>query len=192
MIVRTPYIYVQAIRRMYRDAGRPTFAKPGGYGITLNFPGGVGATNDTVVGSLVTDSDSDFVWLSTYFYNQNAAWNPEVAANGIESDSVGNIKLTLGDTGQQLTTPAFLPLMFVDGSMVAFSQTALLPGGSEILEADFAGVRGNVGIWRSFWPEPIIIKATGTVHAEIQSQGFVSEPGNIVYLSGVRLFEKGA
>lgn len=189
MIVSSPYFHVQAIRRRYRDEGKPTRARPGGYALNLNFPA-AGASTDVLMASLTVDSDSDFVWTSSYFYEQVGPWDPNVAANGEEATSAGDLQITLGWTGEKLSTPGFIQPQFFDRGASSFGGTDGF-GSTEALEAEGAAQGMSPGIWRMFWPEPITIPAAASVTVELSAGGFVVHQGNILFFSGVRLYVGG-
>lgn len=197
--VNTPYLHVQAIRRMYRDAGRPTFAKAHVYSVVVNI-GAAAVEQGTNV--LNVDSDSDFVWLSVYHYFQRGAYDAgagsAVAGNesGQEAQLVveKDILFTVQRTGRRLHN-----VEFTADTMTGAPQLGLIAGQQLDPDADkeiggFAGVGfdngESIGIWRGWLTEPIILKASTQLLVGIRRRGASLNPvrGHVFMLSGVRLF----
>ena len=192
MILSTPYLHVQAIRRRYQDEGKPTFAKVGYYLLDMNEP--TGNAGLSFIGSVAMDADSDFVWLSSYLYLQTTVWSSESAADNEEilppgSSNRQEIQLQIGETGEYLSNPPFMPTIPFD-----WLQGPIVPGlnqeGSELIDGE-AGVV-SIGTWRHFLPEPIVLKASSTVIGTMRT--IVAMPtfhGNVLTLVGVRLYVGG-
>lgn len=186
MILTTPYLHVQAIRRRYRDMGRPTLCKPGGYLLNLS-SAGVPAVGTETLATVTVDPDSDFVWLSWYYYRQDIPWDPEVAGNGEENDvaNQAEIEIRILRTGEALGVPSFQPPILQDWWMNV--QQA-----SEVLGTFEGGTDDPIGLWRHYLPEPRIIGAGEAIAARwraVESGGALQ--GMILYLSGVRLYTIG-
>ncbi len=187
MILSTPYLHVQAIRRRYRDEGKPTIAKPAGYNITLNLPNGNVGT--TVTSHVLIDSDSDFIWLSTYYYVQDAAWDPEVRGNGEITGDAGerNISLEILSTGRTLSNPREVYPSLFDWGAHPFGGNDT---GSEMQDGPTAN-EGEFGILRCYLPEPIVVKGGDRIGATLRIVQAAAPLGHVLLLSGVRLFMRG-
>lgn len=187
MILSTPYLHVQAIRRRYRDEGRPTIAKPAGYNITLNLPNG--AVGTTVENNVPIDSDSDFIWLSTYYYVQDDPWDPEVRGNGEVTGDVGerNISIQILSSGRTLSNPREIYPAPFDWGAQAFGGNDT---GSEMQDGPTVN-EGEFGILRCYLPEPIVVKGGDRISATIRIVQAAAPLGHLLLLSGVRLFTRG-
>lgn len=187
MILSTPYLHVQAIRRRYRDEGRPTLAKPAGYNITLNLPNG--NVDTTVENNVLIDSDSDFVWLSTYFYVQDAAWDPEIRSNGEVTGDIGErlLSIQILSSGRTLSNPREIYPGPFDWGAHPFGGNDT---GSEMQDGPAAN-EGEFGILRCYLPEPIVVKGGDRIAASLRVVQAVGPLGHLLLLSGVRLFTRG-
>lgn len=203
--VNTPYYQVQAIRRAYRDAGRPTYAKPSVYPLILNFTGT--AAGEIVRNTVTVDQDSDFAWTQTYHYFQNGVYDPAVGStvanntSGQFLDLQGSflVDVRIQRSGGRLLHDAdFAFDLFSDGFYAA---VAGLPGTFDD-ESELQGL-GTVGgtdintaisIYRSANPEPIILPAKSQVTIAIRRRiALAQRPfnGHVFMLSGVRLYPVG-
>ena len=197
MIVSTPYLHVQAIRRMYRDQGKPTSCRPGSYSMNLSLltGGGFAPAGSRRISTTTIDKDSDFVWLSSYFYRGDAVWDPEGSDNGEVSSGNGGgggvdwdtIDIKLLRTGKSLTTPAAMVPMLFDWVFLGGSGF----GDSEGTDTD-GSTQSDQGIQRCYLGEPVIIPAGETIQAELVVGRDNATFGALLVLVGVRLSTIGA
>lgn len=187
MILSTPYLHVQAIRRRYRDEGRPTIAKPAVYAITLNLP--TGAANEIVTNNVLIDSDSDFVWLHSYWYVQDAAWDPEIRSNGEVIGDVGTreLQMMIMSSGRTFSNTGHTPPAWFGWGAWPFG---LNDTQSEMQDGPVAN-EGEFGLIPAYYPEPIIVKAGDRVSATLRCETAIATLGNLILMSGVRLFSGG-
>ncbi len=212
--VHSPYLQVQAIRRMYKDQGKPTLAKPGWYSLTVNFAGTGGGEVAQAVQDI--DGDSDFVWLSTYHYFQNGVYSPDVGSSVVSSESgqcFGNVG---AGTQQDIIEVRFLSLQndralhnldFIsDGfcDFVNFS-AAQTPWGSDFevgqvqdgghpFEGEGSAIAGGfvaLSVWRGWMPEPRILPATSEIQISVRRIFPIAAlplRGHVFLMWGVRLY----
>ena len=198
----TPYLHVQTIRRMYRDAGKPTFAKAHVYSVIVNI-GAAAVEQGTNI--LNIDRDSDFLWLSTYHYFQRGAYDPNTGSTAAGNQSGQEVQLvvekdiafTIQGTGRRLHN-----VEFTADTMTGAPQIGLIAG--QQLDPDddkeIGGLGGahpaefdndaSIGIWRGWLTEPVILPASTQLLVGIRRRGASLNPvrGHVLMLSGVRLF----
>lgn len=206
--LNTPYLMVQAIRRAYRDAGRPTFAKPGCYGEIVNFAGT--AAGEIARQTLTIDSDCDFLWLSTYHYFQLAVYDP-AAGSGVANNNSGqfldqtaafivDIRIEQSGPARALHDTEFAFDLFSDGFYTAVNGLPdALNDQSELMGVGVGVVGGTdlnnaISIYRSFNAEPVILPAQSQVSFAVRrriANATRAMRGHLFLLSGVRLYPVG-
>ena len=205
--LNTPYYQVQAIRRGYKDAGIPTYAKASAYPIIVNF---VGTTVGEVAGQgLTIDQDSVFLWTHTYHYFQNAIYDPSVGSivannnSGQFLDIQGSFTVDIRierSGGRTLHDGDFAFDMFSDGFYaVVNGLPASFDDESELMGVGVGVPLGSdlnnaVSIYRSANPEPVVLPARSQITFSIRRR-FASAlrpfRGHCFVLSGVRLYPVG-
>lgn len=196
MIVNTPYLQVQAIRRRFRDAGRNTYARPFVYVLPVAIAGT--AAGDHGFAALTIDADSDFIWLSSYWMiTGTIPWDPLAPGNGQDLEELSElsrsdrqVRIENLRTGKVISRPQFLPLVMFDRGQANTGQK-----GSECsvaYEGEIAGQEPvTLGIWRHYWPEPIVLYAGQQVGVTVRALAGTLFPGNVMSLAGVRLSPAG-
>lgn len=206
--LNTPYYQVQAIRREMRDAGRPTYAKPGAYGRIVNFAGT--AAGEIARESLTIDSDSDFLWVSTYHYFQLAVYDPAVGSVAANNNSgqfldqtsafIVDIRIEQAGPARALHDTEFAFDLFSDGFYTAVNG---LPDAfndqSELMGVGIGIVGGTdlnnaVSSYRSFNAEPVLLPAQTQMLFAVRrriANATRAMRGHLFLLSGVRLYPVG-
>ena len=207
LTLNTPYCQVQAIRRGYKDAGTPTYAKASAYPLIVNFAGTL--AGEVARQSLTIDQDSVFLWTHTYHYFQNAIYDPSVGSTVANNNSGQFLDIQGGFTvdiriersgGRTLHDGDFAFDLFSDGFYTAVNG---LPGSftdeSELMGVALAVTLGSdlnnaVSIYRSANPEPVVLPARSQISFSIRRRfASAARPfrGHCFVLSGVRLYPVG-
>ncbi len=213
LTVSTPYLNVQAIRRMYRDQGKPTIAKPGWYALVVNLTGtAVGEERRDV---LDIDTDSDFLLLSVYHYYQNGAYNPDLGSVAANAESGQFIADNALDIQSNLIAIRLTPLSsnrpmhnipFISNAGCDFPQWV---GHSNGFSGDWevgrfpllahpregedtlTGQDGGISVWRGWLTEPMILPARSEFQVGVKRRAAVATiplKGNLFVFWGVRLY----
>ncbi len=182
LTLSTPYLHVQAIRRMYKDQGKPTHAKPGWYALPVNYVGT--AAGEVARNVLSTDDDSDFVWLSLYHYFQQGAYSPDVGSVVANAESgqftfnagaalaginVSEIRITPQGSGR-----TFHNSEFIDDGICDFLEFSDLGQGGPA--GDFEIGKGAVGLGHPFEDESTGVGNIGGVSAVSVWRAWLNEP----------------
>jgi len=207
LAVNTPYYQVQAIRRAYKDAGRPTYAKATVYPLILNFTGT--AAGEIVRSSITIDQDSDFAWTQTYHYFQNGVYDPAVGStvanntSGQFLDLQGSflVDVRIQRSGSRVLHDSdFAFDLFSDGFYAAVNGlVGSFDDESELMGVALAVTGGSdlnnaISIYRSANPEPVVLPAKSQLTIAIRRRAALAiRPfnGHVFMLSGVRLYPVG-
>lgn len=198
----TPYLHVQTIRRMYRDAGKPTFAKAHVYSTIVNIGTAAVEQGTNIIN---VDHDSDFIWLSTYHYFQRGAYDPD-AGSAVAGNQSGqevqlvvekDIAFTLLGSGRRLHNVEFTAdtmtgapqIGVIAGQQLDPDRDKEIGGAGGVHPEEFDN-DGSLGIWRGWLAEPVILKASTQLLVGIRRRAAAIQPvrGHVLMLSGVRLF----
>lgn len=203
MILNTPYCQVQAVRAAYRDRGIRTFPKPYWYAIEANFPDQTNSVPDgsTTYNTLQTDSDADFLWMSTWFTENAQPWNfdnNDVGNNGeLGGGSKFSAKLVhISDASSQRwwSNKEFISPLAFDWTQGGVSGTQ--PQADSEITGSANPEGESIGVWRSWLLEPIIWTASSNIRVGVKLRpnspfgvglGF---RGNLFVFSGVKLFRR--
>jgi hypothetical protein len=220
LTVATPYLHVQAIRRMYADQGKPTIAKPAWYSQAVNLTGT--AAGEERRETLDMDRDSDFVLLSVYHYYQNGPYNPDVGSVAANAES-GQFLCDSATFSPQpnimevrlMPLTAQRPLHSLDFISNAFCDFIMWSGLGNGFSFDWeVGQYPAVGIahpfegennapfgfsalsvWRGWLTEPLLLPAEAEIQIGVRrtlAGATIPLKGHLFLLWGVRLYVGGA
>jgi hypothetical protein len=198
LTVNSPYFHVQAIRRMYRDQGIPTLAKPFMYVLPVNFPNaGVVTPGERGRGILQIDADSDFVWDRLRWYAQDVPFDPpdsvsintEPSTYEISRYAFFEIQLRELDSSHRFQQPEFLESILA-GGWIGIAAAGVQ---TDLNEGDINPVAGqDVGFaaLENPFPEPIILKASRRFEITLRNRAAANstESTHLFGLHGTKLF----
>ncbi len=197
----SPFLHVQAIRRQFRDQGKPTVAKPGWYALPVNFAGT--AVDEQARNILSIDIDSFFVWLSLYHLFQNAVYNSQSGQQVVNNSSGQTVNASVGDVVEVRFMPMgserpmhnldFISRHGLDGFM--FTTDPGYPAG-ELYAAAGAhpletGGQAVIGVWRGHLVEPVLFEPGAQMQVGIRRRvALANHPqrGHLFLFWGVRLY----
>ncbi len=197
----SPFLHVQAIRRQFRDQGKPTIAKARWYALPVNFAGTT--LNEEARNVLLTDVDSYFIWLSTYHLFQNAIYEAETGAQAANNSTGQTVNASVGDVVEVRFMPLaserplhnqdFISRHGLDGFM--FTTDPGYPAGELFARAGNhpleTGGQAVIGVWRGHLVEPIVFEPRAQIQVGIRRRVvLVNHPqrGHLFLFWGVSLY----
>lgn len=198
MLLTTPYLQLQAIRRDYRMRGLFTYPKPFTYIVDVDFPNaGNVAAGESAKGTVLIDSDSDFVWNRLGWYAQDALFAPpqSLSANTEDSTWETNRAAVFEFAFRDIRSGRlFHGAPFVEATDFSGWIGVATPGGvqEQYNGADVLGVAGNdtgIGHLPHYFPEPVILTASTLFEVTVRNRTSAASTfsSHLIALHGARL-----
>jgi len=199
VLLNTPFLQLQAIRREYRERGLFTYPKEFTYLVRVNFPtAGAAAAGEIARDRVLIDSDSDFVWTRTSWYVQDAPFNPpqSMPANSQAANWSSTVSATfeigLKDmrSGRQYHGDPFIEPTVFSGWIGVDAPGSVLEQENGPIVSGVAGNDTGVGHVPHPFLEPVILKASTLFEISLRnrSAGPSVFSTHVFGLHGARLY----
>ena len=200
MFVNSPYFHLQAYRRALRDRGISSYPKPFTYILAVNFPtAGAVQPGEIAQGSLLIDSDSDFMVTRLSWYAQDVPFNPPTSVSVNTQDSTwetslpASFEMRIEDlrSGRSWHLPRFIePELFSGWIGVAAAGTPQEDANLEDVTPVAANDTG-IGHFPNQLTEPIVLPASSLYQIALRQRasGAVTFSTHLFAFHGARLYK---